>query len=89
MVICRKVESPESAGGRNGHNGHDHRKTSAFEGGPVFVPPRPPSPFAQALLAKSAEGEANGSGDFPPRSLLGDGVTPYDELWYLGRPRVS
>jgi len=84
MVICRKVESPESAGGRNGRNGHNHRK-SGFEGGPVFLPPRPPSPFAKALLAKSVED----SDAFSPRSPLGDGVTPYDELWYPGRPRVS
>lgn len=73
MVICQKTESPG-----NGRNGHDSRKASRFDGGPVFLPPRPPSPFAQALLAKSLQGGAEGPS-----------VTSYDELWYLGRPRTS
>lgn len=85
MVICQKTETPE-----NGRNGHDSRKANRFEGGPVFLPPRRPSPFAQALLAKSLQGGAEApASDLPPRSPLGDGITSYDELWYLGRPRSS
>ncbi|MEM1176788.1 MAG: hypothetical protein AAGM22_00460 [Acidobacteriota bacterium] len=38
-------------------------------GGPVFVPRRKPSAFAESLLAE-----------------LRDDVTPYDDLWFAGRP---
>ena len=57
MVICRKVESQEllETSGTNGRNGRRPKSPSEFQGGPVFLPPRPPSPLAQALLA-SVEG---------------------------------
>lgn len=70
MVICRKGtrRSEGAAAGPKGRPSNGHR-----QGGPVFFPPRKPSPFAQALLAKSVEGSS---------------VTAYDDLWYLGRPRA-
>jgi len=43
------------------------------DGGPVFIPARKLSPLARTLLA--------GAGD-------GGRVTPYDEIWYTGRPRA-
>jgi hypothetical protein len=65
MVICRKVESrelPETSGtnGRNGNgrNGRRARSSSDFQGGPIFLPSRPPSPFVRALLA-SVEGHGD------------------------------
>ena len=47
--------------------------TPLGKGGPVILPPRRPSAMALALMAPSAEGNS---------------VTAYDDLWYVGRPRV-
>ncbi len=92
MVICRKVGSQEltESEGRNGRLPGGRRPgrrrpghTSDFQGGPVFLPPRSPSPFAQALLAKSVEGDSvsppgspQGDSVSPPGSRQGDSVSP-------------
>lgn len=50
----------------------DSQQRGYGDGGPVFIPARKPSPLARTLLSSAGEGGR---------------VTPYDEIWYTGRPR--
>lgn len=58
MLICRKNQSPveralgEGTGRSTGR--YSPRRAPTGQGGPVFLPPRKPSPLARALIASIA-----------------------------------
>ena len=71
MLICRK-SAKDGDTGRHGNRQarRGTRRRNLGEGGPVFLPRRKPSAFAEQLLASGAA----------------ERVTAYDELWFAGRP---
>ena len=69
MLICRKSAMDESRR-RADRQPRLMERPRLGEGGPVFLPRRRPSAFAQELLARDAA----------------ERVTAYDELWFAGRP---
>ena len=72
MVMYSKSEGRRTEGPTGGVNGH-------YQGGPVFLPPRKPSLWAESLMASLAQAEGLGEG----RS-----VTGYDEIWYGNRDQA-
>ncbi|MCG8463006.1 MAG: hypothetical protein MI919_42520 [Holophagales bacterium] len=77
MLVCRpsSAASDSLTLSTSEPNATGNGDLSTTPGGPVFVPRRQHSSFAEALLAELETSD-------------GDALTPYDSLWNQGRPVV-
>lgn len=55
------------------------KSSKSYQGGPVFLPPRKPSLWAESLMASLAQVEGLGEGQ---------SITSYDEIWYGNREQA-